>query len=114
MDVKRVCVLIMEIPPGAMEHEMSIMITTLTNMERIHGVIASGRTENAIPFLVKRISSATVAGSVKGVVLVYSKAVHNVSSSVRGLWMFDKTLCKLFFFLFVYTTTLVLPRFIYI
>ena len=118
MDVRHVCVLIMAIPPGVMEREMSfMMITTLTNMERIHGVIAIGRTENAITFLVKIIREfvgATVAGSVKVVVLVYSVAVHNVSCSVRILWMFDKALCKLFFFLFVYTTMLVLPRFIYI
>ena len=65
MDVRRVCVSIMAIPLGVMEHEMSIMITTLTNMERIHGVITVGRTENAIPFLVKCISSATITGSVK-------------------------------------------------
>ena len=65
MDVGRVCVLIMAIPPGVMEREMSTMITTLTNMERIHGVITVGRTENAIPFLVKCISSATITGSVK-------------------------------------------------
>ena len=48
-----------------MEHEMSIMITTLTNMEKIHGVIGIGQTENAIPFLVKRVLIATTTGSVK-------------------------------------------------
>ena len=92
----------MAIPPGVIEREMSIMITTLTNMERIHGVIAIGRTENAIAFLVKIIREffgATVAGSVKVVVLilVYSVAVHNVSCSFRSLWMFDKALFKFFF-----------------
>ena len=65
MDVRRVCVLIMAIPPGAMEREMSFMILILTNMERIHGVIAIGRTENAIPCFVTRVPSATVSGSVK-------------------------------------------------
>jgi len=65
MDVRRVCVLIMAIPPGAMEREMSIMIPILTNMEKIHGVIGNGPTENAIPCLVTRVPSATVTGSVK-------------------------------------------------
>jgi hypothetical protein len=69
MDVRHVCVLIMEIPPGAMEQEMSIMMSTITTMERIHGVIASERTENAIPFLVKGIFGATVTGSVNVVVV---------------------------------------------
>ena len=53
------------IPPGAMKREMSIMITTLTNMEKIHGVIGIGQPENAIPFLVKRVLIATTTGSVR-------------------------------------------------
>lgn len=69
MDVRRVCVLIMEIPPGAMEQEMSIMMNTITTMERIHGVMAIGRTENVIPFLVKGIFDAAVAGSANVVVV---------------------------------------------
>ena len=69
MDVRRVCVLIVAIQPGAMQQEMSIMISTLTTMERIHGVITIGKTGNAIPFLVKRIICATVTGSVKVVIV---------------------------------------------
>ena len=65
MDVRRVCVLIMAIPPGAMEREMSFMILILTNMDRIYGVIAIGRTENAVTFFVTRVLLATTTGSVK-------------------------------------------------
>jgi hypothetical protein len=65
MDVRHVCVLMLAIPPGAMEQEMSIMMITITNMERIHGVIKIGRTGNAISVLFQTILIATATGSVK-------------------------------------------------
>ena len=80
MDVRRVCVLIMEIPPGAMEQEMSIMMNTITTMERIHGVMAIGRTENVIPFLVKGIFGATVAGSANVVVVAEPRFEANLAA----------------------------------
>ena len=44
-----VCVTNPAIPPGAIASKGIIMINTLRNMERIHRVIATGRTENATP-----------------------------------------------------------------
>ena len=65
MDVRRVCVLIRAIRPGAMAHEMSTRISTLTNMERIPGVIPIGKTGTAILFSGTVRLRATIAGSVK-------------------------------------------------
>ena len=67
-DAKHVCVLMPAIPSGAMAGEVIIMIPTLTNMERIHGVIPIGQTGNAIqPIstqLNHRVLNAKLVGSV--------------------------------------------------
>ena len=68
---RRVCVLMLAIPLGAMEQEMSIMISTLTTMERIHGVITIGKTGNAISVLFQTILIATTTGSVKVCVVTH-------------------------------------------
>jgi hypothetical protein len=49
MDAKHVCVIIPAMPPGAMASKGIIMIITLGPTAKIHGVMTSGRTENATP-----------------------------------------------------------------
>ena len=49
MDAKHVCVIIPAMPPGAMASKGIIMIITLGPTVKIHGVMTSGRTENATP-----------------------------------------------------------------
>ena len=50
---QNVCVMKKEMDPGAMEQTMLIMIITLTNMEKIHGVIVIGKTGNAMKFFLR-------------------------------------------------------------
>ena len=65
MDVRRVCVLVMEMPRGVMEVRVATMILTIRNMKRTHLVIAIKETGNAIRILNQRIGIARGIGSVR-------------------------------------------------